>query len=71
MQLFEEDARGETGTFTLHFPVWVVKILIFHIHTYKVWHEHGWIVFNSKLKVFLIAKDEKQTSLRMSWTEAL
>ena len=26
---------------------------------------------NSKLKVFRIAKDEKQTSLRMSLTEAL
>ena len=26
---------------------------------------------NPKLKEFLIAKDEKQTSLRMSFTEAL
>ena len=31
----------------------------------------GFCSENSKLKVFLIAKDEKQTSLRMSLTEAL
>ena len=50
----------------------MVKVLIFKIQSYNVWHENGWILFwNSKLEVFLIPKDEKQISLRMSLTEAL
>ena len=50
----------------------VVKSLIFKTHSYMSDKKMaGFSSENSKLKVFLIAKDEKQISLRMSLTKAL
>ena len=72
MWLARDTWKNRWESWTLNFPVSVVKIVIFKIHSYNVWHENGWILFwNFKLKVFLIAKDEKQISLRMSLTKAL
>ena len=57
---------------TFNFPVSVGKISTFKIYFYNVWQENGWILlWKSKLKEFVIAKDEKQISLRISLTKAL
>ena len=49
----------------------VVKTSIFKIHSYKDRKMARFCSENSKQKKFLIAKDEKQTSLRMSLNKTL
>ena len=72
-RLLTADEEQWCISLTLNFPVSVVKISVFKIHSHNVWHMKmaGFCTENSKLKVFLIAKDEKQISLRMSLTKAL
>ena len=56
--LHHGDFSGPSHTcdLALNFPVSVLKILIFKIHSYNIWQENCWILpEKSKLRVFLIA----------------